>query len=260
LLNVIQSSADNRPDGILVLPVGTGLPQVADAATRAGIGWVLLNRDVDYMGDLRKRSQVPVFGVSVDQEEVGRIQARQFAALLPDGGMMLYIMGPSGNSAVTQRTVGMQANKPGNLDVRTLRGRWTEESGYEAVTSWLRLSTSRETPILLIGSQNDYMAMGARKAFESNLSGAERERWLSLPFTGVDAVLGTGQEWVRKGLLTASVALPITTGMALELFVRALQTGVQPPEITPAVPVSFPAIERLVPVRAHAPNFARPRF
>jgi len=249
LLTVIQSPADARPDGIIVLPVGTALPEVAAAATSAGIGWALLNREVDYLAQLRPTCRVPVFTVGVAQEEVGRIQAQQFAALLPEGGMMLYILGPRGNSAVMQRTTGMYFNKPRNLEVKTLGGRWTEESGYDAVMSWLRLPASRETPIALIGSQNDYMAMGARRAFESSMSGAERERWCSLPFTGVDAVLGTGQEWVREGLLAASVALPITTGIALELFVSALQSGIKPPENTPAVPVPFPAIEKLVPVR-----------
>jgi ABC-type sugar transport system substrate-binding protein len=165
---------------------------------------------------------------------------------------MLYILGPAGNSAVMQRTTGMYFSKPRNLEVRTLRGRWTEESGYNAVMSWLRLPGSHEAPITLIGSQNDNMAMGARRAFESCMKGAERERWCSLPFTGVDAVSATGQEWVRQGLLAASVELPITTGIALELFVSAFQSGVKPPENTPAVPVSYPAIEKLVPVPTQA--------
>jgi ABC-type sugar transport system substrate-binding protein len=247
LLNVIQSSNGKRPDGIIMMPVGTGLAQVAATAVNAGIGWVVLNRDVDYLAELRRKHKVPAFGVSVDQEEIGRIQGRQIAALLPEGGLVLYIMGPAGNVAVTARTTGMQATKPTSVQVRTLRGSWTEESGYGAIAAWLRLTTSQQTPVALIAAQSDNMAMGARRAFESNMSGADRERWCGLPFLGVDAVPDPAQEWVRKGLLTASVVLPITTSTALEMLVRAIETRTQPAERNkPVPPVSFPAIEKLV--------------
>jgi ABC-type sugar transport system substrate-binding protein len=247
LLNVIQSPQSKRLDGIIMMPVGTGLAQVAATAVSAGIGWVVLNREVDYLGELRRKHKVPAFGVSVDQEEIGRIQGRQIAALLPEGGLVLYIMGPSGNFAVTARNTGMQATKPMDVQVRTLRGSWTEESGYGAIAAWLRLSTSHQTPVSLIAAQSDNMAMGARRAFESLTSGADRERWSALPFLGVDAVPDPAQEWVRKGLLTASVVLPITTSTALEMLVRAIETGTQPPERNkPVPPVSFPAIEQIV--------------
>lgn len=249
LLQVIQSSGE-RPDGILCHPAGTGLSQVATAAVSAGIGWAVLNRDVDYLAQLRRTNRVPIFGIAVDQEEVGRIQGRQFGALIPQGGIVLYIMGPSVNPTVGQRQSGVMATKPDNVQIRTLRGRWTEESGYEAVTAWLRLSTSHQTPIALVCSQNDYMALGARKALEENTSGAERERWSSVPFTGCDAVRATGQEWVRKGLLAASVVVPPTAGLALELMAKAVQTGSLPPERTLVSPASFPAVEQLVKARA----------
>ena len=49
LLHHVQDSAD-RPDAILFEPSGgTGFPQVARAAVAAGIGWVVLNHDVDYV-------------------------------------------------------------------------------------------------------------------------------------------------------------------------------------------------------------------
>src|SRR3989441_9356355 len=55
LLKVIQSRSDAHPDGIIFEPVGgTALPQVARAAAAAGIGWVVLNRDVEYVTELRK--------------------------------------------------------------------------------------------------------------------------------------------------------------------------------------------------------------
>src|SRR2546423_13133135 len=60
LLNHIQSSANPRPDAILFEPAGaTTLPQVARAAVSAGVGWVVLNRDANYVAELRRGVHVP---------------------------------------------------------------------------------------------------------------------------------------------------------------------------------------------------------
>src|SRR6266571_2397393 len=112
LLTSIQSSTIPRPDAILFEPAGsTTLPQVARAAAAAGIGWVVLNRDADYVTDLRQQ-QVPVFAITSDHEEIGRIQGRQLSALLPGGGLVLYIQGPSESSAAKQRLFGALETKP----------------------------------------------------------------------------------------------------------------------------------------------------
>ena len=53
LLSIIQSSGPH-PDAIIVEPAGiTAVPQVARAAVLSGIGWVLLDREVDYILELR---------------------------------------------------------------------------------------------------------------------------------------------------------------------------------------------------------------
>jgi ABC-type sugar transport system substrate-binding protein len=92
LLKEIQSDAAMRPHAIIFEPVGgTAFPQVAQAAVSAKIGWAALNREADYIPKLRKTSQVPVFSSSSDHKEIGRIQGRQFAALLPKGGCVLYM-------------------------------------------------------------------------------------------------------------------------------------------------------------------------
>src|SRR3954451_12354996 len=95
LLKIIQSNTEPRPDGIIFEPVGgTAMPQVARAAAAAGIGWVILNREVDYLVDLRRNFKVPLFTLTSDHEEIGRIQGRQIAALLPQAGSVLLIQGP----------------------------------------------------------------------------------------------------------------------------------------------------------------------
>lgn len=246
ILKLIQSSSDSHPDGILVEPVGgTGLPQVARAAASAGIGWVVLNRDVEYLADLRRSYKTVMFSVSSDHEEIGRIQAQQFGALLPHGGEVLYIQGASESSATKGRTTGMYEAKPADIQVKLMKGSWTEASAYKTVSSWLRLSTSQQTHIGVIAGQNDAMAVGARKAFQEIHDTAVRDRWLSLPYIGCDGVPKTGQAWVRSGLLAATVIAPPMAGQALEMLVHSLQTGLVPPEKTLTAPRSFPSIETL---------------
>src|SRR5262249_50921659 len=177
ILKAVQSDAAVRPDGIVFEPVGgTALPQVARAAAIAGIGWAGLNRDANYIPELRKTATVPVFTVSSDHIEIGRIQGRQFAALLPRGGSLLYIQGPSENSAAKERTAGMQEAKPANIQVTVLKAQWTEESSLRAVRSWLKLTTSQKSAIDIVGAQDDSMAMGARKAFQELTNEIDRER------------------------------------------------------------------------------------
>ena len=86
LLHYVQDSAVARPDAIMFEPAGgTAFPQVARAAAAAGIGWVILNHEVDYIAELRRTFKVPVFAISSDHQEVGKIQGQQFGALLPNG-------------------------------------------------------------------------------------------------------------------------------------------------------------------------------
>ncbi len=247
VLKAIQSPREFRPDAVVLEPVGsTALPQVAKAANAAGIGWAVLNRRPEYLAELRRLANAPAFSVSADHEEIGRIQGRQFAALLPKGGSILYIEGPSRSSSAQKRTAGMMETKPSNIQLVMLRANWTTESATHAVSSWLRLSTSRSTPIGLVAAQDDAMAMGAREAFQQLADEQERARWLSLPFTGCDGQPATGQAWVRDKLLTATIYLSPLTGMAMEILVAAIRSGTQPPEHSSTKPMSIPALDTFV--------------
>lgn len=251
ILQAIHAAPSERPDAVIVEPVGTGMPQVASAAAHVGVGWVVLNREADYLLPLRSASQVPIGSVDCDNIEVGRIQGRQFAALLPAGGTVLYVEGPSADVAKLRRT-GAQETLPSSIQLSAVRGKWTEESGFQAVSSRLQLQGARAPTIALIGCQNDAMAMGARRAVEAIAEGPQREAWLKLPFTGVDGVSTTGQVWVRKGLLAATIITPALTGPALEMIAKALGTGTQMPERTLMKPASFPPVEELRPAAGTA--------
>jgi ribose transport system substrate-binding protein len=247
LLKIIQGDAASRPDAIVCEPVGGPcLPQVARACVQAGIPWVLLNREADYIPDLRRIAQrLPIFSIGSDQKEVGRIQGMQLTALVRNGGGVLQIQGPSENSTAKDRTQGMQATLPPHIPVTTLRGQWTEESAQRSVESWLRLNTSQKVSISAVAGQNDAMAMGARKAFSGLDNTTDRDRWLRLPFLGCDGVTKTGQSWVRTGMLAATVVIPATTGRALSILHHALLTETRPPERTLTTPESFPPVGQL---------------
>jgi ribose transport system substrate-binding protein len=242
LIKIIQDPFQ-KPSAILVEPVGTGMPQVAKAAVAAGIGWGMINSDPDYIADLRRGIAAPVFSVSTDQVEVGRIQGKQMKALV-ESGSALYIEGPFNSTATQQRTKGMLVTKPTAIELKMLKGDWTERSAHQAAKSWLSLGSSRQLKIRAIVCQNDAMAMGARKAFV-DLTEKDREQWLSIPFTGCDGVTKTGQDWVHRGLLKATIITAPAAGIALEILAKANHAGSLPAERTLIPPRPFPAIEDL---------------
>jgi ribose transport system substrate-binding protein len=248
ILKAVQAAPEDRPHAIIFEPVGgTALPQVARASVTAGIGWAVLNRDASYVPELRQTSKAPVFSVSSDHIEIGRIQGRQCGALLPTGGTVLYVQGPSENSAAKERTLGMQEAKRSNIHLIMLKAQWTEESAQRSVRSWLKLTTSQKANVDLIAAQDDSMAIGARKAFQELSSEIERERWLSLPFLGCDGLPNTGQSWVRSGLLTATIYIPPNSGQAMEMLVDALQHGKAQPERALTNAISVPPLDALRP-------------
>jgi ribose transport system substrate-binding protein len=250
LVKAVQLAPELRPDAIIFEPVGgTALPQAAKAAVSAGIGWAVLNRETEYLSELRKNAKVPVFSIGSDHKEIGKIQGQQFSALLPRGGSMLYIQGPSENPAARDRALGMQTSVRPDIQITTLRGQWTEESAYKSVVSWLKLNISHKVSFHLIGAQNDAMALGARKAFQDVANSDERAQWLSLPFTGVDGLTRTGQTWVRTGSLRATIIVPANSGQAITMLSQALQNGTVVPEKSFTEAHSFPPLEKLV-VRA----------
>ncbi len=80
LLKAIQCDVAARPQAIIFEPAGgTAFPQVAQAAVSAKIAWAALNREADYVPQLRKTAKVPVFCLSSDHKEIGRIHVEQNA-------------------------------------------------------------------------------------------------------------------------------------------------------------------------------------
>src|SRR5687768_12580441 len=235
------NSATERPDAIVVHPAGTAMLQVAKTASQKGIGWVVVNRGVDNLLPAAERSSAPMACLELDQMEMGRIQGRQFAALMPSGGKLFYIEGP-GTEAVKQRRAGMQEVLPSNIEVEAARAKWTEDSGAHVMALRLKIKGDKAPDVQVVGCQADALAMGARKAVEALPPGPTREQWLKVAYTGCDGLPATGQKWVQKGLLAATVIAPALAGIAVEQVVKALTSRRPMAEHTLARPTSYPAM------------------
>lgn len=242
LLEVIQNRS-HEVNALIFEPAGnTAFPQVARAAAAAGLGWVVMNRSDDSIAELRQRFGSPIFSVTENHEETGRILGRQVAALLPNGGMLLCVQGPSGSPVSALRLAGMEKTKPANIELKLLRSaHWTEEGGYKAVAGWLRLSTSHDANIVGIMGQSDLITLGAYRAFREHARAEKKDHWLGLPFLGVNG-LKVGRDAVQRGTLAATVVVPPSAGVAIESLVRAYREGVRPLERIFVTPKSFPEL------------------
>ncbi len=238
LFRFVHAPEPERPLAIVTETVaGAGLERVARNAVKAGIAWVLVNRRVPYLDELRKeRPDLATFMVSTDQEEIGRIQARQFRSLLPKGGSLLYLQGPPDTSVAQDRLRGAEEGLRGsNIQLRIVNGDWTEPSGEKAVSSWLRLESTEGFHLEVVGSQNDSMAVGARRAIH-----AIRGQASGVRFTGCDGLAEGGCRLVDTGALAATIVTPSNTGPAIEHLVAWMRTGKVPPREVQLEPRSYP--------------------
>jgi ribose transport system substrate-binding protein len=238
LFRFVHAPEAERPAAIVVETVtGEGLERVARNAIRAGVAWVLVNRKVAYLDALRQeRADLATFMISGDQEEIGRIQARQFRALLPKGGSLLYVQGPPDTSVAQDRLRGAQQGLEGSsIQMKIVSGDWTEGSAERAVTSFLKLKSSEGFRVEVVGAQNDSMALGARSALR-----ALRGSVAGVRFTGCDGLPEGGRRLVDTGVLAGTIVAPSNTGPALERLAAWLRTGQVPPRDVLLEPHSYP--------------------
>lgn len=241
--------AQVHPDLFIVIPINkdgvyTILSQIVSA--REDVTCVFLHQPLTRMHlSARDDHRGRLFSVTADQKEIGRLQARQFAALLPDGaGDVLYVQGRQNSYATAQRMLGLLDELPRTAGVKVsgqrVYGDWSPGSVKPAVDAWKQLGGKLEW-IQAVGAQNDDMAMGL-----ATLLKAEGR---SLPVIGVDG-LEPGKKAVAEGTLTATVVQPLGVGHALRLF-RDLHLGAREADLIPAdgnvvlSPQSYPALDEL---------------
>jgi len=89
------------------------------------------------------------------------------------------------------------------------------------------------------------MALGAKKAFQDISDNSVKDRFWGMTYLGIDGVRTTGQAWVKRGILSATVIVPTNTDVAIEMLAHAVQTGTIPEQQTLTTPRSLPSIEDL---------------
>jgi ABC-type sugar transport system substrate-binding protein len=239
----IQATPDQRPLAIVVESMAAdGLPRVARTCAEQGVGWIIVSSDPPYLAELRREfPRLVLASATVDELAIGAIQAKQFRALLPEGGRVLYIEGPPNSHATIGRRHGMENGISGSAIKleKTLTCDWSEANAERVMHSWLKLTLANRVRPDLIGVQSDPMAIGVRRAIA-----ATRPEWLDIPITGVDGLPHSGQRLVNDGVLAATVVKPSTTGSALELIARAIRGERTETSITSPV-LSFPPIEEI---------------
>jgi ABC-type sugar transport system substrate-binding protein len=240
LFRHVHAPASERPAAFLLhTRVPDGLERVARNAARAGIAWFLLNRTAPYVEPLRREHPgLAIAAITTDHREVGRIQARQLAALQPAARQVLLLQGPADAPAAQLRLEGFEeASRGKGYELRVLNGEWTEPSAEKAVAGWLRLKTAERFEPDAVVCQNDNMARGARRALQQL-----RPQWAKAPFLGCDGLPSSGQRDVDEGRLAATVKLPSCAGPALELALRFRRDGAMPPAESVLTPAAYPAL------------------
>jgi ABC-type sugar transport system substrate-binding protein len=241
-----------RPHALIVEAVRDGgIERVVKNAARAGVGFVLIHGDGQFLDAVREEyPEVLLSWVTADNEEIGRIQGGQFRALLPMGGLVLYVTGPSMSSTSQRRLEGAQAALRGSgVELSLVAGNdWTSATGEKIVSDWLRLVVPGGMVPALVGCQCDDLAVAAKKALKDTAQALGQPDLKRVSVTGVDGVPDFGQRLVTEKQLTATVIMPVATGPAIELVANALREQKPPPPRLLLQPHSFPDIDTLRPL------------
>lgn len=241
-------AATPAPLAILVMAMqDQGLRRTAQNVVRAGTSFVFLNRTKDDLESIRQaaKGDAVVLQVCPDEVETGRIQGRQYLALLPNGGKLLYARGSGRSLAAADRTAGMMEVTAGSgLDITQIEAGWTRASAREALSRRLTLTARFQDRPTLIGCQTDHIARGALDALANLANELDQPALRSIPVTGCDATAKMGRVMVDSGELIASVELPRAGKHAIELLARHI-VGKPTTQFTYLHGVSYPAESQL---------------
>ena len=213
ILWALNDPTPARPNALIVHPVRESrLLAAAAVAARLGVALVFLHRRPSYLNDLRAEyPRLPVFSVGPDHLEIGRIQALQLKALLPQGGEVVCIRGNLGVTATTLRFQGLSQVLEGSpFRPYSVTSDWTFAGGQRAMRGWLEAIGHRSPPAFAVVAHNDPMAAGAKQALADWAGGESRFKpsFEHVPVIGCD---GT-----RRNELSASVLLPLPGSVAIK--------------------------------------------
>lgn len=238
--------SDRHPDLVVVIPINQDTIYdllYETVNTRPGVSCVLLHQTLTrLLHTERAEYKTRLFSVGTDQVEIGRLQARQLAAVLAGGkGDILYVQGRENSFGTKSRMKGLLAELPRTPGVKLngfrVYGNWTAASVRDAVETWTRMGGQLGW-LDAAGAQNDPMALGLVELL--------RGTGISIPVVGVDG-LEAGRRAVDRGELAGTVIQPIGVGHAMATY-RDLLTGALRPEDLPdsgnivLPPESYPSL------------------
>jgi len=241
----INNASASKLVGILVSVVRDDvMPDLARESAKAGIDFALLNEG-SYVDELRAEQPTsPVFVVTPDQTDIGRIHGRQVRALVGESGAVLCVTGPMSTVMAQQRLAGLKETLGDKFTVTELNADWTSERARMVVERWANeLPSNAQLPGMFV-AHNDEMALGVRQALRDVAS--QKDLPLGAAFiTGCDGSQTFGQRLVREGRLKATVIMPPASGAAIEWIARIRTKSEQPPVRVVQPVTSFPAASGL---------------
>jgi ABC-type sugar transport system substrate-binding protein len=184
---------------------------------------------------------LPFGTVTLDHTAIGRIQAAQVRALLPQGGHVLCVTGPLRSTAAADRLAGFKDHLPAGVTVYDCEaGKWMDTDGILAFESWYALYKTRSFTVDVVAAHSDELAVGVRRAIEAVTNAAHREMLSRAPLLGVDACPAYGRKLVDAGQLRASVFTPATMTDAVRALQAFWQDGRPVPLKTLSQPSPYP--------------------
>jgi ABC-type sugar transport system substrate-binding protein len=211
-----------RPDGVVMILAGEQWTRAPfERLLKAGVPVVLLNRIPDWVEDLRRDHPRALLGaVTPRQEGVGDIQGQQAVRIAGAGAFALLVTGDASCAAASARRRGFLGAVAGRLVVHEVDGRWSPVGAERAVQEWFRVGADRDRPLGIVVCQNDAMAGGARAALLKRAEEGSRPDLARTPLVGCDGLEEEGKAMVSRGELAATVVMPPTTPLALEILER----------------------------------------
>lgn len=141
---------------------------------------------------------------------------------------MLLVTGAAKTQAAIERRTGFLDSMGKSLNVTLLDGRWAADEAQKAIGERFKLGAERNRSIDLVVCQNDNMALGVRRALLYQTRLLQRPGLASTPLIGCDGLEEEGQAMVHGGSLVATVMLPATTPVALDVLINIGPTARAP--------------------------------
>jgi len=271
---VLSRGDDGREHLLLVLPITL---EAVDTIARSALlpadrrlAWAFMQQGlsaklVEQEPDLKSRL---VWSVGADQDEMGRLQARQLQRLFPAAPErqvdVIYMQGPIHSSATYRRSSGFrqQLARTPHIRIQTqmLFAPWSKESAVRALST---SGVERLLPFTRAAlAHNDEMAIGIREFCGPRGHG-------DLAFLGMDGLSRFGRAKVDAGELNATVVQPHCMREAILMFAKLVMPEAMTEslrrhtrDIEPCVdvvvpPTSYPPLEELRPLPDAAPAVRR---